>query len=1802
MASNTEQPFLSCDNSPDCAYAVNENQNLAFGVQTWNVVNGQLCGTCTRAIWGGGLPPGSGFPPTTGTGVVGNAFTWTPTYCQAGQERPVFYGGPALYSPDIFQQGEIAVANVNRPPSIQADPPGPITVTAGETVTVDVTATDPDVIECGDDACTLTKTGPGTFAASQCAGDFIWTTTENDIGKHTVTFTVTDINGGADITKVGIEVKQPPPPPPYEGEDPRQGNLPNCECDCNCAEGQTHTVRSDPVIILNGNLFLPFTDLLLPNPRGPSIGIQRSYNSRSQENGMFGLGWNFNYDADPIENASTGDISIRQDGGRIDTFTSIGGGAFQSPAGVFETLIKLPDGSFQKTALDDTTRFFDAQGRLIRIENRYGGFVNLTYLPSSILLEDSANRQATLTLERGLITRVEAPGSRVITYGYETASQGSLLANMTDALGNTEHYSYDANRNLASRADKRGGRYTYAYDSQDRITSQADPEGFSKQYAYNDIERSTTITDARGYGETRFMDESGRNVMKILNALGEEWAFAWNADNLLVNKTDVYGFTTGYVRDEKGNIAEETDPLGMKIEREFGPFNLLARQQRVVSGQVTSATAYGYDARGNLVNVTDPEGGVTAFAYNTLGQPISATDPNGYTTTYAYDPATGRLERMTNPEGTTAVFSYDEAGNLVNLTVTGAGGEHITTLYQYNKDNQILWAIDPLGRVTSLSYDENGNLRRVRDVFGETTTWDYFGNDLLKSVTGPLGRQTNYSYHDGEGMIKSRIRENGQNDQVALFDYDPLGRIAAVTEPEGAVTTYSYGTAQNTVTLTNPRGFPAAYRYDPLGRIMQVTDAAGNLTTYQYDDMDREVTITDRRGNSATITLDRIGRDIRVEDPTGNSTRSTYDPAGRLISITDERGFTTAFAYDGNNRLLRVTDPTGNTTSFGYDVLGRQVYTADALGHAWKTRYDPVGRVLERITPLNHSTAYQYDDLNREATITDAEGNALLLRFDSLGRVSSEARFLGGQEVAIAYGYDPAGNVVNVTDPNAHTTLLSWDRLNRLTSVTDPLGNALTYQYDRNGNLMERTDRNGNRTAYGYDGLDRLTSVAYPSGIGISYSYDAEGNLLAVQDGQAAAEYEYDPLGRLLREEWTGDGRSVRYSYDASGNRLSLADHTGAVSTYAYDPLDRLAAITDPSGGTTGFSYNGAGLRTGLAHPNGAATSYQYDEGNRLVRLATRTGGSIFSDSSYGYDRVGNRVNETQKKQVVEGSRALPLPRTSGLKRYTYDSLYRLIAAEQPGFGGWAENYTYDLAGNRLSLLRNGVQTISTYDEGNRLLSSTSPAGTTAYSYDSNGNLLSATSPAGTTAYAYDPENRLAGIAFSGGSTNQYSYGLGKRIAKQDSNGLKEYFYDGNSILMEFNSSGLASRFTSSLRIDEILSQTDPTAAYFHGDALGSVVSLTDPAGKEVASSAYGPFGEILSARGAATDYAFTGRDIDRDSGLYYYRSRHYDPSTGRFLQADPLGAWADRANLGNAYTYAGNNPVNFRDSFGLQSGRDSDPSKEIENFMRDMGEVTLSLSGKALKKTLDEQHPAIVNCKGQSECALKSDLPTLTSVSSDFLKNFQNEGLKVWKDSPFKRAAMSLIADFSFQKAFDFVREYPASPLLLPAAGYYLYAKGFDKKVGGIDVKVGPRAGEIGASAQKSLSLGQGTSVSLKLQGAANTPLHEGPGLSSLGGSAQFTTTMYQGKNANVQAFANIDKNLLGNNPPLINYGLQGKTRIFSMGDVQLLGEGGYTALDGYRWQLDLTVPLGKNKLAAFCAKDNEQTVGGIGLEFGFK
>jgi RHS repeat-associated protein len=202
---------------------------------------------------------------------------------------------------------------------------------------------------------------------------------------------------------------------------------------------------------------------------------------------------------------------------------------------------------------------------------------------------------------------------------------------------------------------------------------------------------------------------------------------------------------------------------------------------------------------------------------------------------------------------------------------------------------------------------------------------------------------------------------------------------------------------------------------------------------------------------------------------------------------------------------------------------------------------------------------------------------------------------------------------------------------------------------------------------------------------------------------------------------------------------------------------------------------------------------------------------------------------------------------------------------------------------------------------------------------DSNGNTLTKTVGTNTTTYAWDYENRLTSVTLPGtGGTVTFKYDpFGRRIEKSSTATTSVFAYDGNNLIEEANAGGtVVARYSSTQRIDEPLAMLRSSiTSYYNADGLGTVTSLANASGALAQTYTFDSFGKQTASSGSLVNpFQYTARESDTETGLYYYRARYYDESSGRFLGEDPLGFIAAI----NFYDYVGNSAVGFGDPMGL--------------------------------------------------------------------------------------------------------------------------------------------------------------------------------------------------------------------------------------------------------------------------------------------
>ncbi|MGE0452395.1 MAG: RHS repeat-associated core domain-containing protein [Vicinamibacteria bacterium] len=200
-----------------------------------------------------------------------------------------------------------------------------------------------------------------------------------------------------------------------------------------------------------------------------------------------------------------------------------------------------------------------------------------------------------------------------------------------------------------------------------------------------------------------------------------------------------------------------------------------------------------------------------------------------------------------------------------------------------------------------------------------------------------------------------------------------------------------------------------------------------------------------------------------------------------------------------------------------------------------------------------------------------------------------------------------------------------------------------------------------------------------------------------------------------------------------------------------------------------------------------------------------------------------------------------------------------------------------------------------------------------AFTYDANGNMAQKVEGGDTWAYEWTVENELKRVLKNAVEQASFKYDpAGRRVEKVAGGVTTTYAYDGKNILRQV-AGATTTLFVQGAGIDEPLaSEVSGTLSYYHADALGSIVKVTDQSVSTVHSYQYDAWGNILSG-GTLAGPAFTGREWDPETQLYYYRARFYDPTSGTFVGEDSFGPVFDP----NLYKYANANPAVYVDPDG---------------------------------------------------------------------------------------------------------------------------------------------------------------------------------------------------------------------------------------------------------------------------------------------
>ena len=461
-----------------------------------------------------------------------------------------------------------------------------------------------------------------------------------------------------------------------------------------------------------------------------------------------------------------------------------------------------------------------------------------------------------------------------------------------------------------------------------------------------------------------------------------------------------------------------------------------------------------------------------------------------------------------------------------------------------------------------------------------------------------------------------------------------------------------------------------------------------------------------------------------------------------------------------------------------------------------------------------------------------------------------------------------------------------------------------TNTYTNNGQLATVKDANNNLTTYGYDGFDRLLTTTYPNAKVESVAYNPTGTLAQrTTRNNEVITFQYDELNRQTVKDPPGVNNTITTTYDKTGLVDLVKTNGTAVFNHDYDTAGRLIRVTRPDGKIIDYTVDAAGNRAALKYP-GTPTytvNYSYDELGRPKEVK-ENGTTTLASWSYP-DRLNATVtyaNTTSRtvQRTLSGELA---------------TLTNTLNGEAPQFSLYY-NKTGQVTNQRTSVAAYAYQPPGTGSNAYvpNPMNQYGSVGAVTQTFDNNGNLTND----GTWTFGYDAESRLTSASKTGVTASYLYDPFGRREQKTVNSTVTQYLLDGPSVIEEYDGSNTrTARYVYAPNIDEPLyMERNGNRYFYHFDGSGSVVALTGTNGVVVERYAYGPYGETTNTSSVGNPYRYTGRELDAETGLYYYRARYYSTSLGRFLQPDPIGY---QGGL-NLYAYVGNDPLNLTDPSGL--------------------------------------------------------------------------------------------------------------------------------------------------------------------------------------------------------------------------------------------------------------------------------------------
>lgn len=631
---------------------------------------------------------------------------------------------------------------------------------------------------------------------------------------------------------------------------------------------------------------------------------------------------------------------------------------------------------------------------------------------------------------------------------------------------------------------------------------------------------------------------------------------------------------------------------------------------------------------------------------------------------------------------------------------------------------------------------------------------------------------------------------------------------------------------------------------------------------------------------------------VLVRAPDGGVMRMVLGEDGAIGAVVSPLGRRWSMDYREDGKLVRLVTPTGSELALRHDEAGHVASVARDGVERFQAIHDLHGR-LQRVDFPDGTAAHTAYALEGRAALADTDGDLVSARRDRLGHVEQFAY----ENDRLALAVDGAGNATRFT----------YETSPRPDATVFADGSRETYDYDPAGHLLRLVRANGNALDVRCNDKGRPLRIAAGDAGEATFKYDDEGRLVAARNALCALAWRYDAAGRVV-EERQGDV-VIGYHYDEVG-LVGLTYPTGETVRYRRDLDQRIAEISDWAGGRHAIEYGEHDSAWRLIGPDGVVTTTWQNRVGLTTAVNVEVGGEVLSETTYAYDDE-DRLRERRDARL-------------GAVAYDYDAEGQLVGVAR---ASGAERFAYDAAGNRTS----SAAGPATFDPLNRVLSE----GACRFAHDDRGAMVERAGPDGVWRFEHDAFDRLVAAEDKWGRRITFGYDpLGRRIWKRSVAGpvetLTRFVWAGEQVIRETTEvTGDELVWDAPAKPDArdylywpqawapLLLREGGTIYRYHTDPNGAPVRLTAPGGRTVWEAELDPFGQArVRVAEVAQPWRLPGQYADDDFGLglHYNRFRYYDPTLGRYISRDPIGA----AGGLNLYLYVGNDPINRADPLGL--------------------------------------------------------------------------------------------------------------------------------------------------------------------------------------------------------------------------------------------------------------------------------------------